>query len=50
MSDSYCRKDLLLIEQKQWDDAENAKHELEELQRRDKRLRGGTDAEEPAAV
>lgn len=43
-SDSYQRADLNFIIEKKWDEAEAAKHELEELQRHDKKLR--TAAEE----
>ncbi len=38
-SDSSKRKDLLFLAESKWDDAEQAKHELEELQRHDKKQR-----------
>lgn len=38
-SDSGKRLDGVLIAQKRYDEADRAKHELEELQRRDKHLR-----------
>ena len=38
-SDSLKRKDLQCIENKDWDNAEAEKHAMEELQRKDKRMR-----------
>lgn len=38
-SDSQKREDLINIRTENWNEAENAKHELEELQRKDKKLR-----------
>lgn len=38
-SDSSKRQDRVFILQKKWEEAETAKHELEELQRKDKRSR-----------
>jgi hypothetical protein len=52
-SDSYRRADLKHIKNKEWDEAEAAKHELEEIQRRDKRLRDkteGTEATSPTTA
>jgi hypothetical protein len=38
-SDSSVRQDRVFILQEKWEEAETAKHELEELQRKDKRSR-----------
>ena len=43
-SDSARRGDAILMKQEQWEEAEAAKHAMEELQRDDKKLR--TEAEE----
>ena len=39
-SDSCKRADLVALANKEWDKAEASKHELEELQRHDKKQRG----------
>ena len=38
-SDSHKRDDLINIEARNWEQAEASKHQLEELQRKDKKLR-----------
>jgi len=42
VSDTYARPDLHFIIDQNWDEAESSKHELEEIQRRDKKLREKT--------
>lgn len=39
MSDTQMRIDLIKIREQQWQEADEAKHQLEELQRKDKKLR-----------
>lgn len=41
ISDSACRQDAIAITEKNWEVAEKVKHEMEELQRHDAKLRSG---------